>query len=328
MSRAQTGQQPSAIIGAGLAGLIAAHAFPGAKVLEANPPGDGAHKAVLRFRTDKVARLTGLDFRAVTVRKGIWFRGDYVRPNIAHANHYERKVLGPAAPLKGDRSIWNLEAAARFVAPEDFHAQLLGQVRDRVHYNTAYDFEGRDPTQAPIINTAPLPVVMRSVNPDSAAEQLRALVFRRAAIRVRRFMLAAADLFQTAYFPDPDLAVYRASITGNMLIVELTEEAPPGDPADAASLEAVARAFGLGGELALTAELPATTQRYGKIAPMPESTRKQLLFDLTHNYGIYSLGRFATWRNILLDDVVDDIAVIKRLLRSASAYDLRRSNAS
>jgi hypothetical protein len=37
------------------------------------------------------------------------------------------------------------------------------------------------------------------------------------------------------------------------------------------------------------------------------------------------IGRFATWRNILLDDVVDDIAVIKRLMRHGGAYDHART---
>jgi hypothetical protein len=51
------------------------------------------------------------------------------------------------------------------------------------------------------------------------------------------------------------------------------------------------------------------------------------LFRLTHERNIYSLGRFATWRNILLDDVVDDIAAIKKLLKANSAYDIRRAAA-
>ena len=61
----------------------------------------------------------------------------------------------------------------------------------------------------------------------------------------------------------------------------------------------------------------------GKIVPLPDAARKRLLFRLTHEHGIYSLGRFATWRNVLLDDVVNDIAVIKRLARSGDAYVAR-----
>ena len=37
-------------------------------------------------------------------------------------------------------------------------------------------------------------------------------------------------------------------------------------------------------------------------------------------YGIYSLGRHATWRKILLDDVVGDIERIQSMMKT-SAYD-------
>jgi hypothetical protein len=71
--------------------------------------------------------------------------------------------------------------------------------------------------------------------------------------------------------------------------------------------------------------LESIDQKYGKIASIDDAVRKQLLFALTHNHTIYSLGRFATWRNILLDDVVNDIAAIKRLLKTNSAYDARKA---
>jgi len=37
-------------------------------------------------------------------------------------------------------------------------------------------------------------------------------------------------------------------------------------------------------------------------------------------YNVYSLGRYATWRNILLDDVYHDINVIKQLMDSDGYY--------
>ena len=66
-------------------------------------------------------------------------------------------------------------------------------------------------------------------------------------------------------------------------------------------------------------------QRFGKIEPIADDERKSLLFRITHEHGVYSLGRFATWRNILLDDVVDDIVAIKRLARAAP-YEIRMEN--
>ena len=88
------------------------------------------------------------------------------------------------------------------------------------------------------------------------------------------------------------------------------------------SVELLEQSFGI--DLSGAEQLEAVEQKYGKIAPIDDAQRKRLLFRITHEHGLFSLGRFATWRNILLDDVVDDIAVIKRLARSGAAYDVHK----
>ena len=93
------------ILGAGLSGLIAATQFPNATVFEANGPEHLSHKAVLRFRSDSLSRLTGIPFRKVTVRKSIWHEGKHVAPNIQLANLYSFKTNGGYL----DRSIWKLD---------------------------------------------------------------------------------------------------------------------------------------------------------------------------------------------------------------------------
>ena len=303
--------QIEGIIGAGLAGLIAAHAWPQAAVLEASPQPRAAHRAVLRFRSDAVARLTGVEFRRVLVRKGLWLGGEFIAPNIAAANLYAAKVTGG---LMGERSIWRLDAAERFVAPDTLYEQLLDAVGARVMFDTPADFAG---LRTAVVSTAPLPVTARALGLDTFGAE-----FKRASIFVRRWKVPRCDLFQTVYFPDPDLSVYRASITGDTLIVEFVTDRRRSDDWD--ELLAVERAFGI--DLGAARELEAVEQRYGKIEPIHDTARKALLFKLTHEHRIFSLGRFATWRNILLDDVVDDIAVIKRLARSGAAgYDLQRA---
>lgn len=301
------------IIGAGLAGLIAAHAWPQATVVEAQEKPEQRHKALLRFRSDAVAKLTGVEFRSVTVRKGVWDTDaqKYVAPDIAAANQYTQKCGLGIAP---DRSIWRLDPAERYVAPDDFYPLLVDSVGSRIQWATPFSRLGlsvRDPREL-IVSTAPL---------EWLASQLslrtdQALLFRRAPITVTRFHVKDCDTFQTAYFPRPATSVYRASITGSTLIVEST--APIGHT----ELIDVCVAFALGS--AELKSLGASEQRYGKIAPIPDSARKAMMFQLTHEYGVYSLGRFATWRNILLDDVVDDISVIKRMIRNANHYDTRR----
>ena len=59
-------------------------------------------------------------------------------------------------------------------------------------------------------------------------------------------------------------------------------------------------------------------QSYGKIAPIDEPFRRFVVENLSQQYGVYSLGRFATWRNILLDDVLQDMNVIKKMVNADS----------
>ncbi len=68
-------------------------------------------------------------------------------------------------------------------------------------------------------------------------------------------------------------------------------------------------------------------QRYGKISPLPAQQRQALLLRLTREFGVYSLGRFATWRNLLLDDLPQDAERIRALLRM-SAYERELRGAS
>lgn len=301
--------KPPLIVGAGLAGLIAAHAWPAAPIIEASPQPRAGHKALLRFRTDAVARLVGIEFRKVRVHKGIWADGAYHQPAIRWANLYAQKVLG-AGQLKGDRSIWRLEPSDRFIAPDDLYDQLVAAVGDRIHWDHKADFAGM---RGQCISTAPMPVTLAALGLQHGIE------FHRAPITVWRCKIPGADVFQTIYFPESHLNVYRASITGDLMIIEATDDLEEEDE------YAIEQAFGV--DLPPAAAMERVEQKYGKIAPIDETLRKQLLFKLTHEHAIFSLGRFATWRNILLDDVVDDIAAIKKLLKANNAYDMRKAAA-
>ena len=294
------------IVGAGLAGLIAAHAWPSAQVFEAAAAPSSTHKALLRFRSNAVAALTGVDFRQVLVRKGIFYRGKFCGPNIALANAYAQKCMGYER-LVGDRSIWAIEPV-RFIAPEDFHEHLAAACRGRVEYAAPFDYVRNT---APVVSTAPMPVVLKALSIEAPVE------FARSGITVKRWRLENTDVFQTVYFPDPEYNLYRASITGDVMIAEYA-----GEP-DERPEELLEKAFGV--SMGAFAEyLGGTEQKYGKIVNIPDPVRKQLLFELTHEHKVYSLGRFATYRNILMDDVVADIHVVKRLLKSGK-YALRHA---
>lgn len=264
---------------------------------------------MLRFRSDAVSRLTGIPFRKVTVRKGIWYNRQFCEPSIALANAYSHKLFGR---LVSDRSVWHIDPVERWVAPENLYEQLAEHAGDRIQWGMPDDFiMAKD--EGPIISTAPLPLVM-------AALDMPPLKLVRAGINVDRYRIYDADLFQTIYFPDLAADVYRASITGELLIIERI------DGQQHNALPMVMDAFCI--RHGNVQHIETVEQKYGKIIPLPDEVRKRTLFKLTHQHGIYSLGRFACWRNLLLDDVVDDIDVIKRLLRSGQVYDVARLTAS
>lgn len=293
------------ILGAGLSGLIAATQFPNATVFEANGPEQLTHKAVLRFRSEALSRLTGIPFRKVTVRKSIWHEGAHVGTNIQLANLYSFKTNGGYL----DRSIWNLDPVERYIAPEDLQHQMAEMIGNRIKWNRKVDADLLREMPRPVISTLPMPVLLDLLDIKAAAA--RGEQFSHSGIVVDRYRVKNADVFQTVYFPSPDFAAYRASITGDLLIVERS------GAMKADSINDVLEAFGMGNmDVEVIEESHA--QRFGKIRPIADSVRRNVIFNLTQDHGIYSLGRFAVWRNVLLDDVVADTAVVKRLIAGGS----------
>lgn len=307
------------IIGAGLAGLLTACKIGHAEIYEKGKQIE-QHKALLRFRDESVSHLTGIPFRAVTVRKGIHFKGvTHNACNPAFANSYAKKVTGKIA---ADRSIWNLDTVVRYIAPEDFYAQLVHRFSSRIEFESPIHGiapaaeRGKDHA---IINTAPLPVIMRACGLAQGA--LPEALFESSPIEVLRYRLPkGTDVFQTLYFPEDDVRTFRASITGDMLIIE--QKKSPDTPhkrySELVELGYVCAAFGLNAVDDLT-EIERVDQRYGKIIELPRESREAILHELTRDFNVFSIGRFATWRNILLDDVVKDIEVVQRLM-AASSY--------
>jgi hypothetical protein len=290
------------ILGAGLSGLIAATQFPNAQVFEANGPEQLSHKAVLRFRSEAVSRLTGIPFRKVTVRKSIWHKGEHVPPSMRLANMYSRKTNGGLH----DRSIWNLEPVERFIAPEDLQHQMADMIGNRINWWTKVDSSDlRRWSIDSVISTIPMPVMLDLLDARDIAHDGPGFGF--ASIIVDRYRVRNADVFQTIYFPDEDHPVYRASITGDLLIVERR-----GEMHTLAFLDML-DAFGLGNMDVEVIDIEHA-QRFGKINPIDDKWRRDAIYRLTQEYGIYSLGRFAVWKNILLDDVVSDAAVVKKLI--------------
>ena len=197
----------------------------------------------------------------------------------------------------------------RWIAPPDFYGQLVAQVGPRIKFGRTVhpgDFDGRA-----VVSTIPMDKMLNWY-PD--LERPKADFVQTGIYVVRAKLAPGTNVHQTIYFPDPDVDLYRASIVGDELIAECVEPFIDGESftEESASfaIQQCLDAFGIDS----CDSYAWTRQEYGKIIPLDDVARKRTLFELSRRHKVYSLGRFATWRNILLDDVVHDISVIKRLM--------------
>lgn len=304
------------IIGAGMSGLLAASHFQEAKIYEKkNITELVPHKALLRFRSDKIGLYLGIPFKEVKVNKTIWSEGKFVKPNPKVCNLYAQKVSGMIC----DRSIWNTDPCKRFIAPENFHEILLKRYSERISWKSSTSVIANKDEK--VISTIPM---YDSINKCGIEYDKSKYKFDRQSIVVTRYTIPNCNVYQTIYFPDLSTNIYRASISGDMLIVESINRAYE----TLSVKENVFNLFGLKTQLGVPLNInfiDETTQNNGKIGDMDDHERKLLIYRLSRDYGIYSLGRFAIWKNILLDDVWQDIQVIKQLMWKNN-YELSKEN--
>ena len=304
---------PINIVGAGMAGLLAAEIFRGESVTvtdaQASLPDN--HGALLRFRSDAVARETKQDFQRVVVTKGVKVRREVRNvATITAINQYAHKVSGTIA----ERSIMNLDPVARYIAPDDFLARLAGN--KKIYFNepwTANDFKSLSRASPPVISTVPMPMMMKLVGWDVPEDAFQWRAIYSVTGTLTRIPV---NVFQTIYYPDPALPFYRASITGNRLIIEYLTDIPP----DLGWVGKVLEDFGIPLAARGVDNLGYKRQSYGKLVRADEAMRREFILAMTDQYNLYSVGRFATWRQILLDDVVQDIHLVRRMIMERSHY--------
>lgn len=294
------------ILGAGMAGCIAGIVNGESRIYEGAPDRDStvSHTALLRFSDDSVSKAVGIPFKKVSVQKSICMYGAHLTPNPQLSNLYSAKVTGGHY---GRRSIMNIDSDVRYIAPIDFHEQMLLMLGNRVLYDNkieSLDFVGT----SPVVSTLPLFVNTRLTGIDGGQ-----IVFNSSSISVTRYTIADCDAYFTVYFPGDETPVYRASLTGDTLIVEAAEKIGVGH------IGYILKCLGLN-KCTKTLVADNAIQRLGKIVPIADKKRKQMMYDMTHNHNLYSLGRFATWRSIQLTDVLNDVYVINRMINT-DAYD-------
>jgi hypothetical protein len=305
---------PIRIFGAGMAGLLTATMLRRHRpvVYEAQPELPDNHGALLRFRSDAVQEATGQAFRRVRVHKAIK-RGSALDTvaTLRDSNQYSFKVMGE---VSGDRSILTLAPSERYIAPDDFLPMLA---RDAIlNVNAALTLDRLKELSAETIgiSTIPMPALMRMVGWDAPGFRWRAIWSVTITVRSPR-----ADAYQTIYYPDPHVPWYRASITGHKIIVEFTEDPVYLQPP---SWNIILDDFGFPADVGIAISEPKR-QEYGKLVPLPDAAREEFILAMTDQYNLYSVGRFATWRQILLDDVVQDVKKVERWITQRSSYHRR-----
>jgi hypothetical protein len=306
----------SHIIGAGLAGLLAANMLRHREplVVEQQPELPNNHSAVLRFRSSVVGDTLGLPFREVTMIKDVvrW------RNPVADALAYAKKN---GNVIRSDRSIIaGHTVATRYIAPPDLIERMAARVN--IAFGEGYAFP-KEHSKGAIISTIPMPVLMKALKyPRIEEAEFRNLIGTNIKAKVKN-----CDAYVTLSVPDPSVTFSRVSITGDELIIEAPNVGNILYGEDAYVDETIEQAADmLGIYIGDIGEPTLHRQQYAKIAPIDEALRRDFVYWASHERGVYSLGRFATWRpGLLLDDLVKDIRLIDGWVDGNNNYGRARA---
>jgi len=298
------------IIGAGMAGLLAGAMFrEEGQIYEAAASLPNNHHALLRFRSDEIAQHLNIPFQAVDVLKIV----KPFRNQVAEAIGYSMKSNGRASL----RSIKTAQGQIdrRFISPDDFIQRLENIQHSRVIYSTQVDKNWIEQYRefGPIISTMPMGKLMDILD----YPQMASFGYRHGWV-VKGTVAIESDLCATIYYPDPKVPIVRATMTGELLQVEMVEEFDQGAWGLDRIMDVLLQDLGLEGAF-YTAEL--VPQRYAKIVSLPDRERKRFIMWASDNFDIYSLGRFAVWKpGLLLDDAFHDCLKIMEMIRNGHNY--------
>ena len=320
------------IVGAGMAGLLAGKLTNDSSIVERQGSLPNNHSAVMRFGSDKISKALDIPFKEVDMIKCI----SPYRNEVADQLLYAKKVSGT---WRSDRSVGRGGNGKRFISPDNLIAQMAeGQ---DIHFN--YDFNldfavANQSSEDLTISTIPMPELMGILdyNKGPDFESIEGINIKA--------KIPNCVAYATIYVPDPDTPISRISITGNELIIEICDCSETWDLASKIKRNAIAyigdacddrqinkyvssalSEFGINIKNPLNPV--AYIQKYAKIVPIDEEARKDFIFWATDKYGIYSLGRYATWQpSLMLDSLIDDIQRIKAYHGSRSrSYNLTKT---
>lgn len=321
------------VLGAGLAGTMMARVlsdhYPDKSllVIDQRPTPDiRNHWALLRFRNLDVARALGVGVEEIEVEKAVYWQGRlHYSADIAMNNTYSLKTYGQI----GNRSLKQLGMAKRYLpltTPQPKNC-LWGHKLNSLQPGivTASRSEGDGTVGAwceikynVCISTLPMDVLLNATAglPDQlfflTREKLVSesiFVFRKTIKDIR------CSVNQTIYFPESRFKVYRATLERGTFIVEYMDDDADGIVEE---LPEVVGCFGLPFSRAIFGELQPSdyhTQQNGKTLGIDDDQRRSIIYSLTDVYNLYSVGRFATWRPLRADQLVEDVYKVERMIR-------------
>jgi hypothetical protein len=309
------------IIGAGLAGAIAYNSLKEYQPLVLDkrsvPGGDimKLHPAVMRLRDNKVAEAIGARSEKVIVTKCIFSNGSiHTKSNIQLNNLYSRKVYGTL----GRRSLNDIGDVERYIMPsgylipEETHWCRTvkdisdGKLRAR---STSSNLPYEEYEYDVLISTVPMFRMSQGI--VGCPDDFKNTKFAYRSVYVLRLKVDIPScVHQTIYFPDPNTPIYRITIQNQDIIIEAVE--PTKD-----YCSQLQDAFGIyQDEFTGIGKIRWKEMPIGKIIPINEDDRLRYIMWLTDNHNIYSFGRFAVWRPLRTDQLLQDIVKIKRIIKA------------
>jgi hypothetical protein len=310
-----------AVYGAGLSGLIAGTLLSHrrkvvVRELQGSLPNN--HSAVLRFRNEAMSNALGIEFRKVQVLK----TSDSNYPNpLAAMMTYSRRATGEH---RTDRSLpINPELVTRYIAPPNLIPMLANGLNIEYEQDIAEEIERRTKFKGvhpPIISTIPMTSIIKAAMRSNTVPFLQQ-TFKYSTGYNLRFKVENCDAYASLYAPS-NIDATRITITGDEVVAEYIDYAPePGNTMD--TIRAICDLIGVDDGRVMLKSIDIKRQQYAKIVPIDDHWRKGVISWLTDTFNIYSLGRYACWRpGLLLDDLINDIRQIERLMKS-NDYDRR-----
>lgn len=301
-----------------MAGLLAAAMLRSDcdQIVEAQQNLPNNHSALLRFRSSIVGDTLGIEFKKVRVMKAM---EPWANP-VADAMAYARKATGKHTLRSSLSAKGDLED--RWIAPDNLIELMYHRVQCPINFGCALETSD-ERFESPIISTIPMPTLMQILNYEPRPQ----FTYRHGVNINLSLDPVAVDAFVTVYVPDPAIAFSRVSLTGNRLTIEFSGVSSVARVAEKATsyIQKACELLGIEDGTEFVGGYDIKEQKFAKILPIDDDERKRFIQWATTEHNIYSLGRFATWRpGLLLDDVVNDVRVIQRLINAGHSYDHRK----